>query len=101
MAAGLERYIGDGASRPSGGGAQRHDFSVGLAGSGMPPFADDLTITHQHAAYARIRIRRVQAPFRQFQRARHPAAFRQCRIACGIRGHFRSLPGSSPGSKGS
>jgi len=76
VAARLERYIGDRTPRAIGGGAQRQDFSVGFAGSGMPPLADYLAIAHQHAAHARIRIRRIQAQFGQFQRARHPVAFR-------------------------
>ncbi len=76
MAARLERYVGNGAARLSRGGAQRHHFSVGFPGSRMPSLADHLAIADQHAAHARIWIRRKQAQFGQFQRARHSVAFR-------------------------
>ena len=54
VAAGFERDVGGGTARPLAGGAQGMDFGMRLAGLFVPAFADDLAVTDQHAADARI-----------------------------------------------
>jgi hypothetical protein len=47
------------------------DLGVRLAGPAMKPFADHRAVLDDHAADARIRRRRVEAPLRKRERARH------------------------------
>ena len=96
MAAGLERHVGGGAARAFARGADRDRLGVRFAGAFVPAFADDFLVARQHRAHARIRVRAVQAAFRELERAAH-RGFVECTEI-----HLRSLPGffgsSSPGS---
>ena len=71
MRARLECDVGGCTTRPFARGAQREDFGVRLAGALVPAFADDLFAMSDHAADARIGLRRMQTEIGEAQRARH------------------------------
>ena len=50
-------------------GAQGIGLGMGLAGALMPAFADNLPVTHYHAADPRVGVGGVQALARQFEGA--------------------------------
>ena len=71
VAARFEGHVSGGAPSLVAGGAQGVDFGVGFAGAHVPAFADNLPVTHDHAAHPRVGVRRVMTFARQFQGTGH------------------------------
>ncbi len=99
VAAGLERDIGRGAHRARAGLAQCADFGVRLTSAHMPALAYDGLPARDHAADARIRIRRFKPAFRKRERAAHRPLV-ECREAAHGLSSFAPRA-SPPGSSGS
>ena len=71
--AGLERDVGRGSTRSRAGGEEGHDFGVGLAILGVPPFADYLALLDDDGANLGVG-RHAAGPARgEFESATHEA----------------------------
>ena len=71
MRARFERDVSGRAACAFAGIAQREHFGVRFAGALVPAFGDDFVAVRDHAADARIGLRREQPALGQSQRARH------------------------------
>ena len=71
MAARFKGHVHRRATGLVASGAQGIGLGMGLAGALMPAFADNLPVTHYHAADPRVGVGGVQALARQFEGAGH------------------------------
>jgi hypothetical protein len=85
MTAGLKRDIGARTRRCSACRGKRSDFGMRLARALVPAFADNAAVACDHAAHARIGLRRRKTPRGELQRPRHREAIEalnSARTAC-------------------